>query len=43
MALIQLNINRMGQGWLILWEEAALEFIRSLSGGRHTRQWRVDG
>lgn len=24
MALIQLNINRLGQGWFILWEEAVL-------------------
>lgn len=24
MALIQLNINRLGQGWFILWEEAEL-------------------
>lgn len=24
MALIQLNINRLGQGWFVLWEEAEL-------------------
>lgn len=42
MALIQLNINRLGQGWFILWEEAELGGslgVYQADGWRDGRMW----